>query len=48
MSSATTIGLSDWAFPEGQVTSNHLSSSIPNGTSYDVHDDKWNTTGCSL
>ena len=44
MSSATTIGLSDWVFPEGQVTTNHLSSSIPNGTPYDVHDEKWNTT----
>jgi hypothetical protein len=29
MSSATTIGLSDWVLPEGQVTTNHLSSSIP-------------------
>src|ERR1700677_2928082 len=44
MSSATPIGLSDWVFPEGQVTTNHLSSSIPNGTPYDVHDEKWNTT----
>ena len=48
MSSATTIGLSDRVFPEGQVTTKHLSSSIPNGTSYDVHDEKWNTTRCSL
>jgi hypothetical protein len=38
----------DSVFPEGQVTTNHLSSSIPNGTPYDVHDEKWNTTGCSL
>jgi hypothetical protein len=48
MSSATTIGLSDWVFSEGQVTTIHLSSSIPIGTPYDVHDGKWNTTGCSL
>src|SRR6202453_5124467 len=43
MRSATTIGLTDWS-PEGQATANHLSSSIPNGTPYCVHDEKWNTT----
>ena len=48
MSSATTIGLSDWVLREGQVTTNYFSPSIPNGTPYDVHDEKWNTTGCSL
>ena len=48
MSSATTIGPSDRVLPERQVTTNHLSSNIPNGTPYDVHDEKWNTTGCSL
>jgi hypothetical protein len=48
MSSATTIGLNEWVFPQGQVTTNHLSSSIPNGTPYGIHDEEWNTTGCSL
>jgi hypothetical protein len=32
MRSATTIGLSDWVFPKRQVTTDHPSSSIPNGT----------------